>query len=355
MDDERLVQSIYHGAQDDDARARVLAEVADRTRAAGVGLGLQDMRTHRFRSLGQVGIDAALTPTYQRLAPGNAIWREIAVRRQALTDRMVMAKSDLLRTELYADWFVPQRFHAVMAAPAHFDGDASAVIVAFRDRRRGDFEAADLQRFGKLAGHFGEALRLRFAHEQLIAELAAAHFLLDELPDALFLVTGAGRIWHANSVGKAMLASGAPVRSDDGQLSIPKPGYSDRLRQLIADQSGELHLPKPGGGVWIVQVRARSRSLEFSGARAAIVRIIDSDQRGDALDPAKLSARTRTDQRAGAGCGRAGESLAPRIWPARRLASARRRSTPTSAGLMAASACTIGRRWWRCSRGMAFR
>ena len=188
IDDERVIQLIYDGAQDDASWSLALTNVAERLGAVGVGLGIQDMKTHRFRSLGQVGIDGSLNPTYQRLARSNKIWQEIAARKQALADHMVVAKSDFVRTELYADWFAPQRFHSVMAAPTLFESDASAVLVAFRDSARGDFELTDLAQAERFAGHFRVALRFRLAQERTAAELATVNFILDELPDAIFLV-----------------------------------------------------------------------------------------------------------------------------------------------------------------------
>src|SRR5271166_4992448 len=97
VDEARLIKLIYDGIEDDAAWSLALSEVAELARAAGAGLGIQDMKTHRFRSLGQVGIDTSLNSTYQRLAPGNRIWQEIGARKQALADQMVVAKSDFLR------------------------------------------------------------------------------------------------------------------------------------------------------------------------------------------------------------------------------------------------------------------
>ena len=145
VDAERLIKLIYDGVGDEAAWSDALSKVAELVRAAGVGLGIQDMKTHEFRGLGDVGIDKSLTPTYRRLAPGNRIWQEIAARKQALSDQMVVRKPELMRTELYADWFAPQRFHSVMAAQTLFENDATAVLVAFRDRASGDFDAADLR------------------------------------------------------------------------------------------------------------------------------------------------------------------------------------------------------------------
>jgi hypothetical protein len=133
---DRLIGLIYEGIMDDSHWAHALAQVVDLVGAVGGGLGMQDMKTHRFRGLADLRIDPDLMPTYRRLAPTNTIWREIGQRRSALTDRMVMPKAAFVRTELYADWFVPQGFHGVMACPILFKESASAVVVAFRDKRR---------------------------------------------------------------------------------------------------------------------------------------------------------------------------------------------------------------------------
>ena len=131
---DKVIGLIYDGVVDYTAWNFALAHFAVLIGAIGVGLGMQDMQTHAFRNLGAVGIDPDLNPTYRRLAPGNTIWREIARRRQPLTDRMVMPKAEFVRTELYADWFRPQDFSSVMAHPALFKESASAVVVAFRNQ-----------------------------------------------------------------------------------------------------------------------------------------------------------------------------------------------------------------------------
>jgi DNA-binding CsgD family transcriptional regulator len=291
MDAEQLIKLIYDGVGDDASWNDALAKVADLVRAAGAGLGVQDMKTHHFRSLGYVGIDGSLNPTYQRLAPGNRIWQEIAARRQALTDQMVVRKSEFVRTELYADWFAPQHFHSVMAAPALFENDACAVIVAFRDRPRGDFEVPDLDQAKRFAGHFGAALRFRFAQERTASELAAVNFILDELPDAIFLVSRTGQVRHANAAGRTMLESGAPVRLHQGRLEIHPPVFADRLERMIAAARGEIRVPKPALGYWIIQLHPSTRRFGPVEADYMIIRVIDADRKGQPLDAARLGRR----------------------------------------------------------------
>jgi hypothetical protein len=206
---DRLIGLIYEGIMDDFHWGAALERVAALMGAAGVGLGMQDMESHQFRGLADRGIDFNLAHTYRRLASTNKIWIEIGRRRQPLTDRMVMPKADFLRTELYADWFRPQGFHGVMAAPALFKSKASAVLVTFRDRRREDFERGDLKKISGLAYHFGQALSLRLHREQAEQEFAGAKIVLDEIPDAILFVDYNGRLKHVNKIGQVML-DGAP-------------------------------------------------------------------------------------------------------------------------------------------------
>jgi DNA-binding CsgD family transcriptional regulator/PAS domain-containing protein len=289
---DRLVGLIYDGVFDDDAWRLALAQVADLVGAPGVGLGMQDMKTHAFRNLGAVGISPDLNPTYQRLAPENRIWQEIARRRRPLTDRMVMPKAALMRTELYADWFRPQGFHCVMAHPALFRNDASVVIAALRSRRLGDFEPADLARLGLFAEHFGRAIGIRLDREQAEADLAAAKRALDALEDAILIVDRACRIQHANAAARVMLDAGQMVRLYKGRLEIQAPEADQRLMRIVAQgRGGELSLAGPGARGLMIRIHPSVDGLSPHGGGATMVRIIDPNREREPLTPARLRDR----------------------------------------------------------------
>ena len=258
--------------------------------AAGVGLGMQDMQTHEFRSLGAAGISAELNPTYRRLAPDNRIWQEIGRRREPLTDRMVMPKAALVRTELYADWFRPQDFHSVMAYPALFKDNASAVVVAFRSRAAGDFEAEDLARLGRFAGHFGRALGARMDREQTFERLAAANFMLDEVRDAILLIDREARPVHANAAARAMLDAGHTIRLSRGRLELHDPEANARfLRMAALRRDGEIRLA--GRGALILRLHACAEPLGLAGAGCLTVRIIDPNRERERPTAARLRTR----------------------------------------------------------------
>jgi DNA-binding CsgD family transcriptional regulator/PAS domain-containing protein len=289
---DRLICLIYDGVMDDAPWSLALAQVADFIGAVGVGLGMQDMQTHEFRSLGAAGISAELNPTYQRLAPDNRIWQEIARRREPLTDRMVMPKDALVRTELYADWFRPQDFHSVMAYPALFKHSASAVVVAFRSRTLGDFEAADLARLGRFADHFGRALTIRLDRERTADDLARAQLMLDAIEDAILLVDQDLRVRHANAAARAMLDAGKAIRLHKGRLEVNDAKTDAKLARILAGGwGGELRPTGPALTGMTIQVHPCVEGLGGGGAGLRTVRITDLNRDREQPTPARLRDR----------------------------------------------------------------
>ena len=114
-------------------------EANEELRSTGAGLGVQNMVTHEVWAVAQSGIDPDLHGTYERLAPGNRIWQAISRAGRPLADQMVMPKPEFLRSALHAEYFVPQGFRSVMAAPVLANGSHCGVMVAFGSRQRGDF------------------------------------------------------------------------------------------------------------------------------------------------------------------------------------------------------------------------
>ncbi len=290
---DRLIGLIYEGIMDDFHWGAALERVAALIGAAGVGLGMQDMDSHQFRGLADRGIDFNLAHTYRRLASTNKIWIEIGRRRQPLTDRMVMPKADLLRTELYADWFRPQGFHGVMAAPALFKNKASAVLVTFRDRRREDFERADLKKISGLAYHFGRALSMRLDRQQTEQEFAGAKIVLDEIPDAILFVDYKGRLKHVNKIGQIMLDGGAVIRRlRNGRLEIRDRPADQWLAAMVSGaRGGELRLSGRGLGRFVIRVHPCTRGVGGSGTGIMIIRIIDLNRKGEPPTAARVRER----------------------------------------------------------------
>jgi DNA-binding CsgD family transcriptional regulator len=293
---DNLIGLIYEGIADDARWTLALKTISSFTHAAGVGLGLQDMRTHEFRSLGAHGIDLGLHHTYRRLAPGNRVWQEIGRRRGPLTDQMVMPKADFERTELFADWFKPQSFHAVMAHPTLFKDSASSVLVAFRSPSQGDFEASDLTTIGRFAGHFGRALGVRLEFERMASELFLVNHMLDDLPRAIYLVDRGLRLRRANAAGQMLLEARKGLRLDKGRLASHDSASDARLQRMAADgRGGELRLSAQGSPGLIVYMHPCVAG--FGDAGYMTIRVVDLAQERQPLRPALLCDRLGLSRR----------------------------------------------------------
>jgi DNA-binding CsgD family transcriptional regulator len=296
---DKLIGLIYEGIADDLHWGAALERIAAFTGAAGVALGMQDMESHGFRGLASHGVDLNLSPTYQRLASTNKIWIEIGRRRQPLTDRMVIPKADFHRTELYADWFRPQGFNGVMAAPALFRNKASVVLVTFGDGRRDDFEHADLKKINGLAHHFGRALSMRVDREQAEQKFAGARIVLDEIPDAILFVDDRGWLKHVNKAGLLMLEGSSVIRRlRNGRLEIRDQQAHQWLAAMLSgERGGEQRLSSRGLGRFVIRVYPCTRGAGDSATGVRVIRIIDLHRKGEPPTAAQVRERFRLSPR----------------------------------------------------------
>jgi DNA-binding CsgD family transcriptional regulator len=212
---------------------------------------------------------------------------------------MVIPKTDFHRTELYADWFRPQGFNGVMAAPALFRNKASLVLVTFGDRRREDFERADLTKINGLAHHFGRALSMRLGREQAEQELAGAKIVLDEMPDAILFLDYKGRLKHVNKTGQVMLEGHSVIRRlRNGRLEIRDQQANEWFAAMLSGERGGEQLLSGGASRrCVIRVYPCRRGAGDSATGVRIIRIIDLDRKGEPPTAAQVRERFRLSLR----------------------------------------------------------
>jgi DNA-binding CsgD family transcriptional regulator/GAF domain-containing protein len=287
-DRERLIQLIYDGVTDDAAWTAALAMIADAVRAAGAGLGVQDMATHEFGAVAQSGIEPAMHATYERLAPENRIWQAISRAGRPMADQMVTPKPGFLRSALHAEDFVPQGFHSVMAAPVLANGSHCGVVVAFGSRGRGDFEASDLAELDGLASHLSRAIGLRLDRARLIEDLQARNHVLDDAPDGVLLLDATLRVHHVNQPAQVVLARRDGLLLRQGRLVCGDARDNDDLQKTLhavqtfgVSASGGWVVARRRSGIpLLLQVR-RVRSADVSAplpGTPIVARIKDPDR-----------------------------------------------------------------------------
>jgi DNA-binding CsgD family transcriptional regulator len=204
-----------------------------------------------------------------------------------LTDEDWMPKEDLLRSEYYNDFLVPQDVHATAMVRLATDGfDVSAISVN-RSRKMGQFGARELEIARALHPHLIRAYGLTrkvSAIRQLNGDMAAT---LDASAHGIILLAADGRIRHVNRAAEAFLAQEGGLCVSSARLSATAPDAARRLGGLIASaaasdrsggRGGSMALSLPSRrlplSVTVAPVRAERASV-FDAAPSVLVCITD--------------------------------------------------------------------------------
>lgn len=169
--------------------------------------------------------------------PLNLFWRHVSrlPRGTVATDRMVMTKRELHRSEFFNDWSEPQGYLAVMGSTLLVEnGWRTEFVVPGKE----DFGPEHLKLYKALAPHLVRAMQLtqRLAN----AETARAGFIeaLDRLEQGVLLLDARARLVHANATAEALLAAGAGIHVSNGLVHCRSHIETTELHRLVAACAG---------------------------------------------------------------------------------------------------------------------
>ena len=191
------------------------------------------------------GIDPVLVERYLLRHAGR---NEIAQRTEHLpagtvvTDPGLMPKAEFRRTGFYQDCLRPLGLDALMnlRAARHANGLA-ANLCLFRTRQQGDFGAAEVAAYERLAPHLCRAVALHLRVAEAEGERRALVGTLEILPRAALLVDGGMRVLRTNQAGATLLAARDGLQSDragEGALRARHPEETAALRRMVAAAAG---------------------------------------------------------------------------------------------------------------------
>jgi len=223
-----------------------------------------------------------------------------------VTDEMVVAHSDFVRTEFYNDFARPSDMRYAMMAHLFGGPDSGGCVAVTRPERAGAFEHHDMRLLSLLAPHLCRAMqtRLRLGPSGIGADSALE--ALDRLSGGALIVDAEARVAHANRAGEATLAKadGLGTERDSGarRLRAATPEQTRALRRLIwqaamsrhdasLDAGGVLRLASEAGASLLASVSPLRAGLAWNAARrpAALV-LLSAPDEADAPAPGHLHA-----------------------------------------------------------------
>jgi len=241
MDIEPLIERIYDLGLDPEQWPRLIGELANSFGGHAASLEHEHLIDPTKGAGAVVGLDPAVVQQYfDHYAERNVLRRvdgfDEAMRNFKPTvtvDQDTMPKSDLIRTEFYADFLRPAGIHSVLTIGLRGRTDSVTVLSFHRSVKRPFFERPDAEVAERLLPHLVRVFRLsqRVAGDgRMPSDLAAA---LDQSSSGMIIVSG-GKVRHANATAETLLSEPGGLSVGGGMLVAADVADTERLRSLIA-------------------------------------------------------------------------------------------------------------------------
>jgi DNA-binding CsgD family transcriptional regulator/PAS domain-containing protein len=293
-----LIEGIYEAGLDPQKWPAALEQI---TRAIGANvadLKLTDVSRARF-TLVSVGMDRAAVERYLQyygqidpILPA----AELKPVGTLTTDREVVSKSWLTRTEFYNDWVRPQDFHDCAVLTLLREQTRVAVLCLAAPERADAFDPQLLDLLRRLTPHLQRAAQVTLKMADLELLRNAGLEALDSLSDGVVLTDANARVVFANRAAEAMFSRRDGIGVDRSGLCAATAGQTMALRRLIAvsgrqadiaETRGSLLLDRPSErrplSVTVVPMR-RETAWSLAAPPLAIVFVADPEREAEMSD-----------------------------------------------------------------------
>jgi DNA-binding CsgD family transcriptional regulator len=263
--DSGLIGAIYEAALDADLWPAVLEQFAQAFGSASAHLSLENASSTQGRMI-SYGCDPAWARHYERYyVTRNVLWQRVAQRPPTgvVTDRAIMPRDELIRSEFYNDFLRPQGGDEIMYFRGLQRTEATANFTLWRASRAGRWEDKDLRAFGFLTPHLSRSLQInrQIGDLRLVNDLAVE--ALYQITCGVILVDPGASMLFANRAAERLF-DGDGLRLERGRLATSRSADTATLHRLIAvtAQSGS-------GNSMVIERPARRPLLVLTAPMAA--------------------------------------------------------------------------------------
>jgi DNA-binding CsgD family transcriptional regulator/PAS domain-containing protein len=174
---------------------------------------------------------------YGKFDPATASFVCAGIGEQVLLS-VVIPQNEFLETRFYREWSRPQGLVDCINVPLDKSATSLSLFGVSRHRLDGVADDETCRRMRLLAPHIRRAVLIANATERKQAEASVFAETLDGLRAGMLLVDGGGRIMHANTSGRTMLAEGDILRIGGGRLASLDSRIDESLRNIFAAAPG---------------------------------------------------------------------------------------------------------------------
>jgi DNA-binding CsgD family transcriptional regulator len=250
-----LVGRIYDAALDPQLWPETLERVAAAVGATAAGLMLTDPIRQRFAAV-SVGVSPAAVEAYNqyywRIDPMAPVLGRMPTG-LLFTDRSVVPRSELERTELHNDWAQPQGLEDSAFAILLRDGPALGAFCLGASARANAYERSDSMRLLQLlVPHLQRAARTQWKMDTAIAGRNVAFAALARLHHGVVLMGAGGKVLFANDAAARLAAQADGLSIGAAGLRAALPSQDTALQRLFARAVAGNGNGVPAGGMLVV-------------------------------------------------------------------------------------------------------
>jgi DNA-binding CsgD family transcriptional regulator len=154
---------------------------------------------------------------------------------------------EFCRSRFAREWLAPQGICDSVFSTVEKSAIDCTVFMTMRRLSKGFCDDEMRRRFGLILPHVRRALLIGKVIDLHKIEAAALADSLDTLASGMFIVSGTGRIVHANASGYAMVAEAKVLRAPHGRLTATNPAEDQTLLDIFtAAANGDAALGRRG-------------------------------------------------------------------------------------------------------------
>lgn len=235
----RLIGDIYDAALEPERWPDVVNRLGDAMRATMPALGIYDLKTQTVSVVAPRNDPDWLRSYFEHWAARNILWQRSASLPVGTLFRFetFLPRDEFDRSDIYNEWFHPQRMDIALTGNILAEGSASGVMSFYRPWKDEHFRPEEEKFAGALLPHLQRAVQLHIRLARLEMQRGSDAAMLNRLEHGALLVDAQARVLFANRAAEAMLADAGGVRLERGRLAARRGADSAALHRTIASAS----------------------------------------------------------------------------------------------------------------------
>lgn len=304
MDDHsfsRILDAVYDAATAFERWPVALERLGQAFGCSYVGLLDRNLRTNEGRATA-IGIDPQGQREYFEVWSKHdllRLWTRTYRPGAVETDREILPRTDLVRSDYYNCFLKPRDMHVVMRITLAAEDGFRKFISFTRPTSLGDYGTADIEQCRRLMPHLQRAARVAQCVEDSSLKLTAFSDVLEQSAKGVLMLDRTGRVVFANRAARAMTEASCGLTLRRERIEATVRDNNAALQRLVAGATGTVDRPETArGGVLRLAATEEGPGLSVAVAplgsigswsgRSPVAVVLISDPRADSRRPESM-------------------------------------------------------------------